>query len=74
VPERIEALEQALHLLDFDSIASLAHALKGAGGTAGFQCLTDVSARLERSAHEKEPRRIGDMLNQLRALNERIVI
>ena len=60
--------------LDFDAIASQAHALKGAGGTAGYSCLTDVSARLEQSAHAKAPGRVGDALHELRSLQDRIVV
>jgi PAS domain S-box-containing protein len=74
IPERIEAMQQALALLDFDEVAALAHALKGAGGTAGYNCLTDVSARIEESAKDKSQDRIGAMLDELRSLNERILV
>ncbi|HYO24309.1 MAG TPA: ATP-binding protein [Lacipirellulaceae bacterium] len=74
VPERIDSIERALATLDFDGIASMAHALKGAGGTAGFQCLTDISARIEKSAQQKHSEEIAAMLGELRGLNQRIVV
>jgi HPt (histidine-containing phosphotransfer) domain-containing protein len=74
IPERIDAIEAALRLLDFDSVASLAHALKGAGGTAGFQCLTDVSVRLEDSARKREPAGVGASLAELRSLQPRLSV
>jgi PAS domain S-box-containing protein len=72
IPDRIEAMQQALALLDFDEIGALAHALKGAGGTAGYGCLTDVSARIEQCAKQKDTEGLEPMLAELRSLNERI--
>jgi two-component system sensor histidine kinase/response regulator len=74
VPQRIEAIENALALVDFDSIAALAHALKGAGGTAGFHCLTDVSQRLEAKAHERQSADVAELLDEMRTLHQRIVV
>jgi CheY-like chemotaxis protein/HPt (histidine-containing phosphotransfer) domain-containing protein len=74
VPERIDAIEQALAVANFDQIAGLAHALKGAGGTAGFACLTEASARLEASAKNRLADDVAQELNELRELNERIVV
>jgi two-component system sensor histidine kinase/response regulator len=74
IPERIDAIEKALNTMDYNAISSLAHALKGAGGTAGFQCLTDVSLRIEESAAERRAESIGGMLHELRSLHERIVV
>jgi CheY-like chemotaxis protein/HPt (histidine-containing phosphotransfer) domain-containing protein len=74
IPERIDSLERALETMDYNAIASLAHALKGAGGTAGFQCLTDVSLRIEESVAQRHLQDVGGMLHELRSLHERIVV
>jgi CheY-like chemotaxis protein len=74
VPQRIDAIEHALALVDFDSIAALAHALKGAGGTAGFHCLTEVSQQLEAKAHERQSADVAELLDQMRTLHQRIVV
>ena len=74
VPERLDAIEKALELLDYDSIASLAHALKGAGGTAGFACLTEASARLEDSAKQQQADAIAGVIGELRSLHERLTV
>jgi signal transduction histidine kinase/DNA-binding response OmpR family regulator len=72
IPDRIEAMQQALAMLDFDGVAAMAHALKGAGGTAGYDCLTDVSARIEQRAKVQDKGSIPPMLDELRVLNGRI--
>jgi signal transduction histidine kinase/CheY-like chemotaxis protein/HPt (histidine-containing phosphotransfer) domain-containing protein len=74
VSHRIEAIERALQAADYGAIAGLAHALKGAGGTAGFDCLTEASARLERAARSQQAAGVDDALGSLRQLNERIVV
>ncbi len=74
VPERIEALEQALQAEDYDAIARLAHALKGAGGTAGFASLSEVSRRIEESAQRRQPDGVDGRIHELRNIHERIVV
>jgi CheY-like chemotaxis protein/HPt (histidine-containing phosphotransfer) domain-containing protein len=72
LPERIEALTRALEAADFDEILRLAHALKGAGGTAGFMALSEVSARLEDAARRRVSVGVSGALRELRSVSERI--
>jgi HPt (histidine-containing phosphotransfer) domain-containing protein len=74
ISDRIEAMQQALALLDFDSVAAMAHALKGAGGTAGYDCLTAVSQRIEKCAKDKDLEAVAPFLDELRSLNDRILV
>jgi HPt (histidine-containing phosphotransfer) domain-containing protein len=39
---------------DFESVASLGHGMKGAGGTFGFQAISDIGAGLERAAESAD--------------------
>ncbi len=74
IPDRIEAIGRALQSLNYASVADMAHALKGAGGTAGYQCLTDVSARIEQSAAKRQAGEITGMLGELRSIHQRLVV
>jgi HPt (histidine-containing phosphotransfer) domain-containing protein len=66
--ERATAMRAALEVDDFASLAELAHWLKGAGGTAGFDDFTAPAGRLQRSAEEADGttcRRQLDFIEQL---------
>jgi len=54
LPRRIAALQLKLNEQDFQSLAGLAHQLKGAAGGYGFSSITDSAAALERSARVPE--------------------
>ena len=61
---RLEAMHTALDSGDFIELGSLAHWLKGAGGTAGFQPLTEAAFELEMAIAA------GDALGCTRALKD----
>ena len=44
------AMRDALDRGDFEAVASLGHGMKGAGGSWGFQDITDIGAALEQAA------------------------
>lgn len=54
IPLRIESLLEAAHDADWEGVRRLAHQLKGAGGSYGFQDVTEVAARLERTCQKPE--------------------
>lgn len=47
LPARIEKMQAAIESEDTEQLRSLAHWLKGAGGTVGFDCFTQPAAKLE---------------------------
>ena len=55
MPERIAAFEDAYASRDFDTLRSLAHQLKGAGGSYGFATLTTRADVVERAIQVGEP-------------------
>lgn len=58
--DKLTAMAHACDNGDYEELATLAHWLKGAGGTVGFACLTEPAADLEcsaKSADETEARR-----------------
>ena len=44
------AMLDALDRNDFETVGSLGHGMKGAGGSYGFQGITDIGAALEQAA------------------------
>ena len=44
------AMLEALDRGDFATVESLGHGMKGAGGSWGFQAITDIGAALEQAA------------------------
>jgi HPt (histidine-containing phosphotransfer) domain-containing protein len=54
-------------------LALIAHWLKGAGGTVGFDHFTEPAARLENIAKTAQLERAGETLRQVKNLSEAIV-
>jgi PAS domain S-box-containing protein len=65
--EQLKAMHDAWRGGDLDSLAKLAHWLKGAGGTMGFAAFTEPARTLEQHAKSK---RIGDIEAALTELKE----
>ena len=55
LPDRLDALAQALDAHDAETVTRLAHQLKGAGGGYGYPKITDDAKRLECAARDEEP-------------------
>jgi signal transduction histidine kinase/CheY-like chemotaxis protein/HPt (histidine-containing phosphotransfer) domain-containing protein len=70
----IEKMDAASCKADYDELARLAHWLKGAGGTVGFDCFTEPAKQLEKFASEKDNDKIGDTLRRLRSLERVLVV
>ena len=63
-----------LSIRDFDQIASLAHSLKGSGGSAGFPAFTDPALRLEQGARNEIYTECETALGEIRELSTRVEI
>jgi len=48
------AILEALERGDFEIVTSLGHGMKGAGGSFGFQPITDIGAALEEAAGNED--------------------
>ena len=53
VQDQLREMAILLASRDYAELAKLAHWLKGSGGTAGFQCLTEVARELEIAAKDQ---------------------
>jgi len=70
--EQLDAIEAAEVCGDLDTLANLAHWLKGAGGTVGFDVFTKPAAQLEMHAKQANSLQIRESILTLRALAGRI--
>jgi CheY-like chemotaxis protein/HPt (histidine-containing phosphotransfer) domain-containing protein len=50
----VSAILDALDRGDFQTVESLGHGMKGAGGSFGFQAITDIGAALEQAAESAD--------------------
>lgn len=74
LPNRVEAIEQALASGDWAGLSRLAHQLRGAGAGYGFEPISDSAAELEDTAQyggDPDLESIRGCVNELRSLCDR---
>ena len=54
LPERASKIEACFQREDWDGVRQVAHQLKGAAGSYGFQSITDMAARIESAIRNNE--------------------
>ncbi|TWT89891.1 Aerobic respiration control sensor protein ArcB [Pseudobythopirellula maris] len=72
LPERLGAMQVAASGGEYDQLRDQAHALKGAGGTAGYEAFTDTASRLEQLAAEKKAEGVDTLIAELNSITERV--
>lgn len=72
--EQLDVMDQAAREHNFGDLSELAHWLKGAGGTIGYNVFTEPAALLEIAAKASAIDDINTILKELRQLAERIVV
>lgn len=72
--QQLDALEKAEAHGDLKAIEELAHWLKGAGGTVGFDVFTEPAAQLEIYAKKEDTPQIKASIANLRQLSKRIAV
>ena len=58
-------MREALAQQDFDTVRKVAHGMKGAGGSYGFDRITEMAAAIEQSAKAQDSAAIESELGQL---------
>ena len=74
MPSRIDALRASVDIGSIDELKSLAHQLKGAGGSYGFPLITESARRLEENASGAEIDDIRKSVDELIALCGRTTV
>ena len=72
--EQLHAMDVAYSNQDLEALAKLAHWLKGAGGTVGFDVFNHPAGELESAAKAHALEAIAPLLQQLNGLASRIVL
>jgi CheY-like chemotaxis protein len=72
--EQLDAMDLAWSARDLAKLAALAHWLKGAAGTVGYDVFTEPAIELEQWVKAGAENRIESALAQLRHLQRRIVV
>ena len=60
-----ETMSAALQQGDFETIQILGHSMKGAGGSYGFDAVTDIGKSLEQAAKDKDAEGIQRLVQEL---------
>ena len=74
LPQQLDAMVGALVASDFSELAGLAHWLKGAGGTVGFDALTEPATQLEMAARGADLAHAEQILAILKNLAKRLEV
>jgi CheY-like chemotaxis protein/HPt (histidine-containing phosphotransfer) domain-containing protein len=72
--ERLDEMKSAHERDDWDTLAELAHWLKGSGGTVGFDCFTEPARRLEEAAKQGRIDDIDACLENLDSLARHLAV
>lgn len=70
--EKLHQMDDAFENADYQALADLAHWLKGAGGTIGFDQFTDPAAKLEQAAKRSDEQESDQWLKSVHALAKRV--
>lgn len=71
---QLEAMKVAHANHDWEELAELAHWLKGAGGTVGFNCFTEPADRLQQLARQRCDAQSASCVKELVDLADRITV
>ena len=71
---QLALMHQAREKPDFEELAGLAHWLKGAGGTVGYDAFTKPAAQLEQDAKAQDQSASGETIQILQQLAGRMVV
>ena len=72
--EKVDEMHAAREAGNWDELAQLAHWLKGAGGTVGFDCLTAPAGELEKHAKHQNATAAIAVLKDVQRLADRIAM
>ena len=70
----ISAMRAALAQNDYETIRTLGHSMKGAGGGYGFDAITDIGAALEQAAKDRNPEAVRRGVSDLAAYLDRVEV
>ena len=72
LPNQIAGLQDTVRRSDWEQMLKQAHALKGAGGTVGFDCFTEPAERLETAAQKRDEAAAQDQIELIYGFSMRL--
>ena len=73
-PISVIAMLDALDRGDFETVENLGHGMKGAGGSWGFQAITDIGAALEQAAESADTAMSRKWVGELSSYLDRVEV
>ncbi len=70
--KEVTTMRQALTAQDFETVRTVAHGMKGAGGSYGFDAISTMAATIEAAAKQGLSKTIGEELSSLGSYLERV--
>ncbi len=74
LPAKLVEMDDAALRRDFGELSALAHGLKGAGGSMGFDEFFEPSKALEEAAHEGDVLRITAVMAEMHDIERRVLL
>jgi HPt (histidine-containing phosphotransfer) domain-containing protein len=72
--KEVTTMQAALAAQDFETVRRVAHGMKGAGGSYGFDRITEMAATIEQAAKSGVGETIGTGLNGLGSYLEQVEV
>ena len=72
--KEVPAMQEALATQDFETVRRISHGMKGAGGSYGFDRITEMAAAIERAAKAGNSASIAHDLSVLASYLNRITV
>jgi len=65
LPKMVHSISQAMQEQDWEALKSIAHQLKGLGGSFGYKHLTDIAAEIHGCALNQDVDKLSQLVNEL---------
>ena len=72
--KEVTAMHDALSAQDFETLQKIAHGTKGAGGSYGFDRITEIAAAIEQAAKASDAAVIRQQLPTLRSYLDQVEV
>ena len=72
--KEVLAMQDAVTAQDLEIVRKIAHSMKGAGGSYGFDRITELAASIEQAAKQSDAAAVRHALPSLQAYLERIEV
>ena len=72
--QNVIAMQDALDQGDFETVAMMGHGMRGAGGSYGFQAITDIGTALEQAAESADSEASRKWVGELSSYLDRVEI